>query len=157
VPGTGHRFGCNLISTITNRGTLRFMVFHQRFTAEVMIEFLRRLLRSVDRKVFLIVDGHPAHTARRVKRWVAQRSDRLELFFPPGYSPELNPDEVLNQDVKSNAVGRERPENKQQMMRQVRSYLRSTQRDPQIVRRYFLEDHVRYAADPSMFTTSCSP
>jgi PAS domain-containing protein len=157
VPGTGQRFGCNLISTITNRGTLRFMVFHQRFTAEVMIEFLRRLLRSVDRKVFLIVDGHPAHTARRVKRWVAQRSDRLELFFPPGYSPELNPDEVLNQGVKSNAVGRERPENKQQMMRQVRSYLRSTQRDPQIVRRYFLEDHVRYAADPSMFTTSCSP
>ena len=104
VPATGQRFGCNLISSITNRGALRFMVFKQRFTADVMIRFLQRLLRSVDRKVFLIVDGHPAHRAGKVKRWVARRSDRLELFFLPGYSPELNPDEVLNQDVKTRAM-----------------------------------------------------
>jgi len=156
VPGTGKRFGCNMMSTITNRGTLRFMVFKSRFNTPVMIEFLRRLIRSVNRKVFLIVDGHPVHRSRKLKRWLAERSEAPELFYLPAYSPELNPDELLNQDVKTNAVGRERPANQHQMINQVRSYLRATQRDPELVQRYFLEEHVRYAADPSMFTTRCS-
>ena len=70
----------------------------------------------------------------------------IRMFFLPGYSPELNPDELLNQDVKTNAVGRRRPGTQPEMMLQVRSYLRSTQRRPDIVIRYFEEEHVRYAA-----------
>jgi transposase len=147
IAGTGQRFGCNMISTITNHGTLRFMVFKHRFTADVMIEFLGRLLRQVDRKVFVILDGHPVHRARKVKAWVADRMDRIELFQLPGYSPQLNPDELLNQDVKSNALGRRRPATQDEMITDVRGYLRGTQRRPEIVRSYFSEEHVRYAAE----------
>jgi transposase len=146
IPGTGKRFGCNMISTITNRGQLAFMVFTERFTSVVMIKFLRRLIKHSKRKVYLIIDRHPVHRARKVRQWIHARSHRIRLFHLPDYSPELNPDELLNQDVKSNAVGRQRPENQPTMMRQVRSYLRSTQRQPQIVRDYFQEQHVAYAA-----------
>jgi transposase len=146
VPGTGRRFACNMISTITNRGRLAFMVFKRRFTADVMIEFLRRLVRHNKQKVFLIVDGHPVHRSGKVKRWIERHHRDIRLFRLPDYSPELNPDELLNQDVKSNAVGRQRPENQTQMIDQVRSYLRSTQRQPGVVMRYFQEEHVAYAA-----------
>lgn len=149
IPGTGQRFGCNMISSITNRGELAFMVFQERFTAPVFIEFLQRLLRHkhlAGRKVVLIVDGHPVHKSRMVKSWVAERNHRLEIHYLPGYSPELNPDELVNQDVKSNAVGRRRPGSKAEMIKTVRAYLRSTQRQPQIVRNYFKGKHVSYAA-----------
>jgi transposase len=145
VPGTGKRFGCKMISAITNRGHLSFMVFKHRFTADVMIEFLRRLVRQSCRKVFLIIDGHPVHRSGRVEKWVEKHRSQIRLFFLPGYCPELNPDELLNQDVKTNALGRERPRNQPEMIRNVRSYLRSTQRQPQIVRSYFESEEVAYA------------
>jgi transposase len=147
IAGTGQRFGCNMVSTITNQGTLRFMVFKRRFTADVLIEFLRRLVRQADRKLFVILDGHPVHRSQKVKAWVADHLDQIELFQLPGYSPQLNPDELLNQDVKSNALGRRRPANQQAMITDVRSYLRGTQRQPAIVRSYFDEEHVKYAAE----------
>jgi transposase len=146
IPGTGQRFGCNLISTVTGRGRLAFMVFRERFAAPVMIRFLRRLLRQVDRTIFLILDSHPVHLSKAVDRWVAKQKGRIQLFFLPGYSPDLNPDEYLNQDVKTNAVGRQRPEDRPQMVRQIRSYLRSTQRRPEKVKSYFKHESVRYAA-----------
>lgn len=145
IPGTGQRFGCNMISTITNRGTLRFMVFKKRFTMPVLLAFLRRLLRSVQGKVFLIVDGHPVHHGKMVRRWLATQQQRITLFFLPGYSPELNPDELLNQDVKSHA-GRQRPKDQTHMMKSLRAHLRSTQKQPTKVRRFFHEKHVAYAA-----------
>jgi transposase len=145
VPGAGQRFGGNMISTVSNRGTLRFMVFKQRFTQPVMIAFLRRLLRSVQQKVFLIVDGHPVHRGKMLKRWLAEHAGRIEMYFLPGYSPQLNPDELLNQDVKSR-TGRQRPQNQSELLRNLRSHLRSTQRQPAKVRRYFEEQHVAYAA-----------
>jgi len=146
VPGTGQRFGCNMISTITNRGRLAFMVFEEEFRAPVFLRFLKRLLRLVKRKVFLIVDRHPVHRSARVKRWLASQSSRIRMFFLPSYSPELNPDELLNQDVKSNALGRVRPADKYEMMDNVRGYLRSVQRNTLIVKSYFYGEHVYYAA-----------
>jgi transposase len=146
IPGTGQRFRCNMISTITNRGTLTFMVFRQRFTSLVLLTFLRRLLRQRKRPIFLIVDWHPVHKARKVQDWVKTHQTRLRLFYLPKYSPELNPDELLNQDVKSNAVGRRRPQSLTDMEADVRGYLRSTQRYPAVVKSYFREKHVAYAA-----------
>ena len=149
IPGTGRRFSCNMISTVTNRGTLAFMVFTERFTAPVMIKFLKRLTRHVGgagRKVFLILDGHPVHKAAKVRRWAEANADRIELFLLPSYSPDLNPDEFLNNDVKSNALGRRRPADRTEMITGVRAYLRSTQRQPAIVKRYFHAESVRYAA-----------
>ena len=147
VPGTGQRFRCNMISTVTNTGTLAFMVFKQRFTADVMIEFLRRLVRHAKRKVYLIVDRHPVHRSRKVTRWLDRHAGTIERFYLPGYSPELNPDELLNQDVKSNAIGRRRPNTQTEMIDNLRSYLRSTQKQPNVVKAYFQEQHVRDAAD----------
>ncbi len=146
IPGTGQRFRCNVMSTITNRGHLAFMVFKERFTAAVCLRFLRRLVRQARRNVFLIVDRHPVHRSAKVKRWLAANHKKIALFFLPGYSPDLNPDEFLNQDVKSNALGRQRPPNQTEMIAGVRSYLHSTQRQPELVKSYFHADSVRYAA-----------
>lgn len=146
IPGTGQRFRCNMISTVTNRGALAFMVFTESFTAPVMVRFLKRLTRHAGRRVFLIVDGHPVHRSARVKNWVRVHAAKIGLFLLPSYSPDLNPDEFLNQDVKSNALGRRRPRDRHEMVAGVRGYLRSTQRRPDIVKRYFHAESVRYAA-----------
>jgi len=146
IPGTGKRFGCNMISAITNRGKLHFMVFKRRFRWDVFLEFLRRLIRQSKRKIFLIVDGHPVHRSKKVEAWLEDNAGDIRLFFLPGYCPELNPDELLNQDVKSNAVGRWRARNQKELVTHVQGYLRSRQRRPHIVTQYFQEKHVRYAA-----------
>ncbi len=146
IPGTGQRFGGNMISAITNRGRLNFMVFRERFKDRVFLNFLTRLVRQVPRKIFLIVDGHPVHRAARVTRWVSARAKRIELFRLPSYSPDLNPDEMLNQDVKSNAVGRRRAGSQTELVSAVRGFLRGRQRQPGVVSCYFHNDSVRYAA-----------
>lgn len=146
ILATGQRFGCNMISAITNQGRLNFMVFKERFTAQVFLEFLRRLLRQSDRRIYLIIDRHPVHRSRRVQNWVKENEERIRLVFLPSYSPELNPDELLNQDVKSNALGRQRPGDQTELMGKVKSYLRSRQCKPDIVANFFQGNHVRYAA-----------
>ena len=146
VPGTGQRFGCNILSALTNRGHLSFMVFKTGFTASVFLQFLRRLVKQSRRKVFLIVDRHPVHRSRKVQTWLAHNAKRIRLFFLPAYSPELNPDEMVNQDVKTNAVGRQRARNRAQLMGHVRRYLHRRRANPDIVKRYFHEPSVRYAA-----------
>jgi transposase len=146
VLGPGKRFGCNMISSISNRGTLRFMVFTDRFNTDVMLRFLKRLLKQMERKIFLIVDGHPVHRGRAVKKFVAERKDQIQLFHLPAYSPELNPDEMLNQDVKTNAVRRKPAATQSGMVRNLRGYLHSRQRQPELVKRYFHAPTVRYAA-----------
>jgi len=146
VAGTGQRFGCNVISAITNRGHLSFMVFKQGFTTVVFLRFLRRLVRQSTRKVYLIVDGHPVHRSKRVKAWLAERADEIELFYLPAYSPDLNPDEMLNHDVKANAVGRKRAPSRAKLMGNVRRHLERRRSDPETVCRFFHAKTVRYAA-----------
>lgn len=146
IPGTGQRFGCNVLSAITNRGHLKFMVFKKNFRAPVFLQFLRRLVKQSPGKVFLIVDRHPVHRSQKVHQWLKQNAAHIRLFFLPGYSPQLNPDEMLNQDVKTNAVGRKRPHDKPQMMRHVRRYLERRRANPALVKRYFHEASVQYAA-----------
>jgi transposase len=146
VPGTGQRFGANVLSAISNKGRLQFTVFKQRFTSVVFIHFLARLARQAGgQKIILILDGHPVHRAKKVRDWVAEHAGQIELQFLPGYSPELNPTELLNQDVKTNALGRRRPRSQDELIGDTRSYLRSTQLRPQLVTRYFDGEHVRYA------------
>jgi transposase len=145
--GTGKRFKANMIAAISNTGSLRFRVFDERFTGPVFLDFLKRLVRhNRGRKVMLILDGHPAHRARIVRDWVAAHAALIELHFLPGYSPELNPAECLNQDVKTNALGKRRPVNITALKADVRRFLRSCQRRPAKVARYFHERHVAYAA-----------
>ncbi len=145
--GSGKRFRANMIAVISNTSTLRFRVFDERFTGPLVLDFLKRLVRdNQGRKIRLILDGHPAHRARLVRDWLAVRGELIELHFLPGYSPELNPAECLNQDVKTNALGKRRPLNVDQLKADARRFLRSCQRRPAKVARYFHERHVRYAA-----------
>jgi transposase len=90
VRATGKRFGCNMISAITNRGGLAFMVFEGKFKNAVFIDFMKRMLRQATRKIYLIVDGHPAHRSAAVKQFVAENAERLRLIRLPGYCPELS-------------------------------------------------------------------
>jgi len=145
VPSPGKRFGCNMISTITNRGVLRFMVFGKNFATPIMLEFLRRLLRSTAAKIFLILDRHPVHRAKAVDVFLEKNRERIERFYLPDYSPQLNPDELLNQETKSHA-GRQRPRDRTDMIQSLRGHLRSTQRQPEKIMSFFQESHVSYAS-----------
>jgi transposase len=148
APSTGNRQGVNMISALANSGELRFSIFEGRFTGEVFIEFLDRLVRSIPgRKIHLICDNHTTHHAKLVRRWVAEHADRIELHFLPAHSPELNPDEQLNQDVKRHM--REihpKPTEKATLRTELARFLHRRQRQPNIVRAYFQETSVRYAA-----------
>src|SRR5262249_37986105 len=145
-PLPGKRFAVNYIATVTNLGVLRFMVFTGRFTAAVLLVFLARLLAGRPGKVYVILDGHPSHRAKKVQQWAAARADRLRLVFLPPYSPELNPAAYLNNDVKANAQRAGRARDKGQLANKVRGYLRATQHLPAIIIRYFRARHVSYAA-----------
>jgi transposase len=147
IRSTGNRFGCNIISAVNNLGKMRFRVFNGSFTQSVMIDFLDRLIRDAKRKVIVIADGHPAHKGRRVKEWLKMHASQCELVLLPGYAPELNPDELLNQDLKSNVFSSGRPRTRDELVAQTRSYLKATQKRPDIVRAYFQEAHVNYAAE----------
>jgi len=92
------------------------------------------------------VDGHPVYRSRQAKAFVDEHANRLRLIRLPGYCTELKPDELLNQDVKTNGLGKSRPRDKAEMMATVRSHLYRRQKQPQIIRNQFLEKHVRYAA-----------
>jgi transposase len=146
VPRPGQRFGCNMISAVSNRGRLFFRVFTGKFTSRVFLDFLSRLIRQADRKVFVIVDNLSAHKSKAVKKWLSKHEKRIRLFYLPRYSPELNPDEYLNNDVKNNACGRRLARDREDMVADIRGYLRSTQRQPTIVKSLFNAKPVRYAA-----------
>jgi transposase len=145
---SGKRVGVNMISAVANSGQLHFRLFEGRFTAQLFIDFLARLIgHHPDRKIFLIADNHSTHHAKTVKAWVAKRPDRIELIFLPAYSPELNPDEYLNQDVKRHMRAlHPRPVDKPGLKAAIRSFLHRRQKQPQIVSNYFKAHEVRYAA-----------
>nr|WP_269766233.1 transposase [Burkholderia ubonensis] len=113
---TGKRFSCKMISIITNRGALNFMVVKGTFKNATFIEFLKCLLKQATRKIYLIVDGHPIHRSIAIKQFVAEHTDRRRLIRLPGYCSELNPVELRNQDVKTHALGKSRPTNKAHMI-----------------------------------------
>jgi transposase len=146
VKTPGKRFSCNMISAISNMGHLQFMVFDGTFDASVFIEFLRRLIRSNDRKLFLILDNLKVHHSKRAAKWLEKHHEQIELFFLPAYSPELNPDERLNQDVKANADKNRRARDAEELKNNIRGYLRKRQCQPDIVQNYFEDKAVRYAA-----------
>ena len=141
----GKRFGCNVISALTNKGEMSFMVFEGRFQADRFISFCERLIKQSRRKIFLIVDGHPAHRAKLVKHWLQEHVQSIELYFLPGYAPDLNPDELLNGDIKR-ALGHVRPRDRDAIKTATRKWLHRRQKQPAILANFFNEPHVRYAA-----------
>ena len=127
-------------------GTLVFMVVDGTFNGEVFLRFLHKLVKSTVRKVFLIADGHPVHKQTKVELWIDRHQENIELFFLPGYSPELNPDEYFNQDLKTNLVEKSRPGDKKQLIALVKAFSNKRKRHPQKVMNYFHAKAVRYAS-----------
>jgi len=146
VSSTGARFGLNLISAVSAQGELRFMTVKGRVGAVQFIDFIKRLLHGIDRTVFLIVDGHPAHKAKMVNKFIETVKDRFQLFFLPPYSPELNPDERVWNDLKNNAIGKQAIATPEQLRRAVTSHLRFIQKTPDRVRSYYNNETTKYAA-----------
>jgi transposase len=142
----GKRFSQSMISSLTNQGKLRFMIYEGALKVPIFLDFLRRLVRETTRKLFVIVDKLPVHRARRVTAWVQDHADRIELFFLPSYAPEHNPDEFLNNDLKQAMARRRTPRDKAALKSSLTSYMRSLQRCPAKVRAFFQAPSVRYAA-----------
>jgi transposase len=140
------RFSQSMISSLSNRGRLRFMVYDGALNTRVFLKFLRRLVRGAKRKVFLIVDNLRVHHARIVVAWVKANEEKIELIFLPAYAPERNPDEFLNNDVKQAMGRRKAPKDKAEMKQGLTSYMRGLQKRPGKVRAFFLAPSVRYAA-----------
>lgn len=146
VVSTGARFGLNMISAVNAQGKFRFMVVEGSVGAKVFIEFMKRLIYGSKRMVFLIVDGHPAHKAIIVKDFLESVKNKIRLFFLPPYSPELNPDERVWNDVKNNAVGRKSIASPEQLKNTVISHLRMIQKSPERVKAYYNSKTTKYAA-----------
>ncbi len=137
----------NQISTITNHGEVRFMTYTQTMTAALFLVFLGRLLRSTTGKVFLIVDRLRAHMTPAVQAWVAAHQERIEVFYLPRYSPELNPDEYLNNDLKGQVNATGLPHDKVEVRSHIQEFMRRLLHLPEHVMNYFQHPSVQYAAD----------
>lgn len=146
VSSTGARFGLNMISAVSAQGAFRFMVVKGNIGSRQFIEFIKRLIHGARNMVFLIVDGHPIHKARSVAKFIKSIKDRFRLFFLPPYSPELNPDECVWNDVKNNAIGRHVITQPKQLHSALIRHLRSIQKTQDRVRAYFNNETTRYAA-----------
>jgi len=147
VVGTqGQRFSLSMISTVTNRGKLRFMIYRRGLRVGTFIQFLGRLTRSTKRKVFLIVDNLPVHRSRKVREWLEGKSRRIELFYLPPYSPELNPDEYLNNALKAQLRNNPAPRSSLDLHVNMHRCMRNNQRRVNFVRKLFHHPTVQYAA-----------
>ena len=143
---TAKRFKINMISSITNRGKLRFMIYEQNMDASVFITFLERLIESSNKKIFLILDNLRIHHAKLVKAWVEEHQEKIALFYLPAYSPDLNPDEYLNNDFKRNVNAKHIPINKKELTKNTEDFMTMLSQDTQRVANYFKHEKIAYAA-----------
>jgi transposase len=148
VKATGARYSLNMISAVTAQGLLRYTTYNGSLTGPVFIEFCKKLLtdteKATGRGVYLIVDGHLVHKAKKVKEWVASTKGRFQLFVLPAYSPQLNPDEWVWKNIKHDRVGRTSVKTKDEFIALARAALRRLQRRPELVRAFFGDPDLAY-------------
>ena len=147
VEATGARHGMSLISAISSRGHMRFMIKQKGgVNADVFIEFLKRLIVSAKREIFLIVDRGPAHIAKKTRIFVDSLKGKLQLFYLPPYSPDRNPDELVWKHLKADTVGRMAVTSRDGFKRKVRLSMRQLQNDPWKIISFFQKPSLKYAA-----------
>ncbi|WP_029767251.1 IS630 family transposase [Haloglycomyces albus] len=140
---TGNRFGINAMSAISMQGTMMFTAWQGSATTDVFLTFLNRLITTVKPKIHLVLDGHSVHRSKAVRDWVAARSEAIELHFLPPYSPQLNPDEMVNADLKRDLADQSITDVRR-MKAPVRSFFWSVQKQSDRIKSYFHGKHVRY-------------
>ena len=144
VKATGARFSLNMLSAVNALGHFRFMTVKGRVTAQVFRDFLKRLITGMDRKIFLIVDGHPTHKAKLVRQFVEAHPEKIELFFLPPYSPELNPDELAWAHVKAK-IAKKTSQTKHELQAAVERVMHQLQKMPHVVAGFFHAPTCSYA------------
>ena len=107
---------------------------------------MKRLIHDADRKVFLILDSLRVHHAKKVKEWLQDRTDEIEVFHLPADSPALNPDEYLNCDLKAGVDGKPPARDRKGLAKRVIGHMRKLQKLPAPVMRYFKHPKIAYAA-----------
>jgi transposase len=146
VEKTGARFSLNMMSAISPKGEFRFMVHEGTATAETFCLFLKRLAAGIEQKIYLIVDGHRIHRAKKVQKLLKKLKGKITLFFLPPYSPQLNPDEWVWAQVKGK-VGKQIVRSRDELKEKVNSALRSLQRMPEKLKKIFHAPDCRYAME----------
>ncbi len=136
----------NMISAITNHGTCRFMCYEENMTQQLFIDFMGRLIKDADRKVLFIVDNLKVHHGKIAKEWVELHKDEIELFFISPYSPEINPDEYLNHNLKQNVHSGISPHTKEQIQKKTESFMHDLQENADKVSKLFKHKKLRYIA-----------
>ncbi len=140
------RTSINMISTVTNQGKVRFMIYRDSMNAKRLIKFLKQLIKSSDKKVFLILDNLRVHHSKLVKEWLAEHPKEIDVFFLPAYSPELNPDEYLNCDLKAGVHSKPPARDIETLKKKVKSHMMKLVKTPARVRKYFEHQKITYAA-----------
>lgn len=136
----------SMISSITNQGKVRFMMYQDAMNSEILIKFMTRLTKDAGSKVFLILDNLPVHHGKNVKKWLGEHREQIEIFYLPSYSPELNPDEYLNGNLKTKVHSGTPIRNRKDLEMKTRSFMRTLLKRPAHVCSYFKHPKVRYAA-----------
>lgn len=144
-PSERRRWRINYIASLSNQGSVRFMLYLCKFSADVLIKFLGRLIQGGAKKLFWIGDQHPVHERAKVQRWLERHADQIEMFFLPTYSPELNPAEYLNNSLKQGVHGQAPTRNLEQLKQRVGSQLHRLQKLPEQIRNYFKHPSIAYA------------
>ena len=124
------RVSTNMLSAVTNQGKIRFKLFEDSMNADILIDFMKRLIKSAKGKVFLILDNLRVHHAKVVKTWLEEHSDEIEVFYLPAYSSELNPDEYLNCDLKQGVCSGKLARSRDQPKKKVTKHMRMLQKKP---------------------------
>lgn len=143
---SSQRVSVNYVASISNQGKVRFMLYSQQLTAQVLLRFMERLIAQRTRKLMWIVDRHPVHRSHKVRQWLQEHQDTIEMQFLPSYSPQLNPAEYLNGDVKQGVHSKPPTRNLKQLKARVRSHLHKLQKLPARIMKYFKHPFIAYAA-----------
>lgn len=146
VKKVGKKIKINMISAVTNKGGLRWMSYTSTMTQMKYLLFLSRLIQSEPKKVFFIADNLSVHHGKKVMAWAKLNSERIELLFIPSYSPELNPDEYLNRDLKANVHQAKAPRDLKQLKANVKSFMSMLQKMPSRVMKYFNSSKLEYCS-----------
>lgn len=146
VTSSGQRQSINVISAVQASGGFWAATYTGKLDAESFVIFLRDFMKGRG-KVFLVVDGHPAHKANLVKEYVAGTKGRLELHFLPPYAPDLNPDEFVWNYMKNQGVSKKPLKKGESLRKRVEQDLVDIQNNKELVSSFFLAKSVAYVND----------
>jgi transposase len=147
VKTSGQRQSINAISAVNAKGAFWYDVYSGKLNAARFIEFLRDFVKGRRKPVFLVVDGHPSHAAKKVKTYIQSLAGRLELHFLPPYAPDLNPDEFVWSYAKGNGVSKKPLHQNESLKERVVKDLDAVRQDKRLVRSFFCAVSVAYAKD----------